>query len=56
VGELKQATRILVSLWANPQKVYTARVREIAPAVDPVTRTFAARLSVVTRTPRSSGA
>lgn len=47
VGELKQATRILVSLWANPQKVYTARVREIAPAVDPVTRTFAARLSVV---------
>lgn len=47
IGELKRASKIAVALWANPQKVYAARVREIAPAVDPVTRTFAVRLAVV---------
>lgn len=47
VGELTRAKQIAVGLWANPQKVYAARVREIAPAVDPVTRTFAVRLSVL---------
>jgi RND family efflux transporter MFP subunit len=47
LGELKRARQIAVALWANPQKVYAARVREIAPAVDPVTRTFAVRLSVL---------
>ena len=36
-----------VFLWANPQKIYAARVREIAPSVDPVTRTFAVRVSVI---------
>lgn len=47
LGQLKEARAIAVSLWANPQKVYAARVREIAPAVDPVTRTFAVRLAVI---------
>ena len=47
VGELKRASRIAVALWANPQKVYAARVREITPVVDPVTRTFAVRLTVL---------
>jgi RND family efflux transporter MFP subunit len=47
IGELKNARAIAASLWANPGKVYAARVREIAPAVDPVTRTFAVRLAVV---------
>ena len=43
-------------LWANPQKLYPARVREIAPAVDPVTRTFAVRVSILDADPRCSGA
>jgi multidrug efflux system membrane fusion protein len=47
LSELKRASRIAVALWAQPQKVYAARVREISPVVDPVTRTFAVRLSVL---------
>ena len=57
IGELRGAKQLVVVLWANPQKLYPARVREIAPAVDPVTRTFAVR--VVDRsspTPRCNGA
>ena len=34
-------------LWANPSRIYPARVREIAPAVDPATRTFAVRVAIV---------
>jgi RND family efflux transporter MFP subunit len=51
IGELRKADALGVVLWANPQKIYPARVREIAPAVDPVTRTFAVRLSVLERDP-----
>ncbi len=38
-------------LWANPAKVYPARVREVAPAVDPATRTFAVRVSILAPDP-----
>lgn len=44
--ELERAQEIGVFLWASPQKFYPARVREISPAVDPVTRTFAVRVSI----------
>ncbi len=47
VGELSRAKQIVVALVADPRQVYRARVREIAPAVDPVTRTFAVRVAVV---------
>jgi membrane fusion protein, multidrug efflux system len=36
-----------VFLWANPQKTYAARVREISPAVDAITRTFAVRVAIL---------
>jgi RND family efflux transporter MFP subunit len=49
IAEIKRARELLVSLWANPAKLYPARVREIAPAVDPVTRTFAVRVSILDR-------
>lgn len=49
--ELKEAREIGVFLWANPQRVYAARVREVAPAVDPVTRTFAVRVSILDADP-----
>lgn len=35
-----------ITLWADG-KTYQGRVREIAPAADPATRTFAARISIV---------
>ncbi len=47
VQEMTSGRPLAVVLWANPQKFYAARVREIAPAVDPVTRTFAVRVSVL---------
>ncbi|NDP41626.1 MAG: efflux RND transporter periplasmic adaptor subunit [Aromatoleum sp.] len=47
IGELTRGKPLAVVLWADPQKFYAARVREIAPAVDPVTRTFAVRVSVL---------
>jgi RND family efflux transporter MFP subunit len=47
IGELRAAKAVGVVLWANQGKVYPARVREIAPAVDPVTRTFAVRASIL---------
>ena len=46
LAELSRAEQILVVLVAEPTKPYRAKVREIAPAVDPVTRTFAVRVSV----------
>jgi multidrug efflux system membrane fusion protein len=47
IEELTRAKQIGVALWANPQKIYPARVREISPSVDPVTRTFAVRVAVL---------
>lgn len=47
IRELADARRLGVFLWANPAKVYAARVREVAPAVDAVTRTFAVRVSIL---------
>lgn len=36
---------MLVELWAAPGKLIPGKVREIAPAADPLTRTYAARVS-----------
>lgn len=47
LAELREAKALVVMLWAHPGKMYPARVREVAPAVDPVTRTFAVRVSVL---------
>jgi RND family efflux transporter MFP subunit len=46
VEQLRSAGPLLVRAWALPQKLYKGRVREIAPAADPATRTFAVRVSV----------
>ena len=46
IGELRAAQRIHVVLLANPRRPFSGRVREISPAVDPVTRTFAVRIAV----------
>jgi RND family efflux transporter MFP subunit len=46
IDELKRAQRMNVVLLANPGRFFEGRVREISPAVDPVTRTFAVRVAV----------
>lgn len=51
LGELKEAKQLVVALWANPGKLYPARVREISPSVDPATRTFAVRVTMLETDP-----
>ena len=46
LDELKAAQGLAVVLWAHPDRAYAAKVREIAPAVDAATRTFAVRVSI----------
>lgn len=46
IDEIKGAQALVASLWAQPDKLYPARVREIAPSVDAATRTFAVRVSL----------
>lgn len=36
---------VAISLWADPSKVFPGRIREIAGGADPVTRTYAVRVS-----------
>ena len=35
-----------VSLWSDPNKTYTAKLRELAPAADTATRTYLAKFSI----------
>lgn len=46
LDELRSATAIAISLWAQPDKEYSGVVREIAPGADPATRTYAVKVAV----------
>ncbi|WP_427313215.1 efflux RND transporter periplasmic adaptor subunit [Cupriavidus sp. H39] len=46
VGLLRGLTDVTVHTWAAPQRALPGRVREISAAADPVTRTYATRVSV----------
>ena len=41
--QVRPGQSVQVELWSNPGQRIAARVREVAPAADPVTRTFAVR-------------
>lgn len=47
VAELKAAEDIRIALWADSGRSYAGRIREIAPMADPVTRTYAVRISLL---------
>jgi len=47
VAELGKAGEVAVTLWAVPEKRYRGRVREVAPQADPVTRTYAVRVTIL---------
>ena len=49
--ELTTAGQLVVALWANPGKLYQGKVREVSPTVDPATRTFAVRVSILDADP-----
>jgi RND family efflux transporter MFP subunit len=48
---MKKATGFVVSVDALANKTYTAQLRELAPAADPASRTYSARLSIVNADP-----
>lgn len=46
VDQLRGITDVTIHTWAEPQRSLLGRVREIAAAADPVTRTYATRVTI----------
>ncbi len=46
VAALRQVSSVTVRTWANPAQPLEGRIREVAPAADPATRTFAAKIAL----------
>jgi len=46
VEELRRATSLRISVWAQPGRTYAGALRELAPDTDSVTRTYSARITV----------
>jgi len=51
LAELKAAKRLAVSLWADPVLSLRGELRELSPAADPATRTYAARIRILNPPP-----
>ncbi|MDP3637776.1 MAG: efflux RND transporter periplasmic adaptor subunit [Azonexus sp.] len=46
LAELRKARTLAVNLWAEPKIMMTGELRELAPAADATTRTYAARIRI----------
>jgi multidrug efflux system membrane fusion protein len=46
IAGVKPGQAVLVELWSQPGQHWPGRIREIAPAADPASRTYAARVTV----------
>lgn len=46
INSIRRMLDVKVRLWANPQVVHNAKLRELSPIADPVTRTFIAKISL----------
>jgi multidrug efflux system membrane fusion protein len=44
---VRNASRITFELWSDTGRKYTAKLRELSPSADPMTRTYPARFTVV---------
>jgi len=51
LAEIRAAKEITVSLWAAPDTRLRGELRELAPAADPATRTYAARVRLLSPPP-----
>ena len=47
LDEVRHADEVKISLWIDPKRYYKGRVREISPGADPVTRTYAIKISLL---------
>ncbi|MFZ6769265.1 efflux RND transporter periplasmic adaptor subunit [Undibacterium sp. Di26W] len=46
INSIRQMTDVNVRLWASPGQTIPAKLRELSPIADPVTRTFTAKVSL----------
>jgi multidrug efflux system membrane fusion protein len=44
---VRDATKVTFELWSDTGRRYAARLRELSPSADPMTRTYPARFSIV---------
>jgi RND family efflux transporter MFP subunit len=51
IAELKSAKKLTIQLWAAPTIAMDGELRELSPAADPATRTYAARIRVINPPP-----
>ena len=51
LAELKTAKQLVVGLWAEPTTMMRGKLRELSPAADPATRTYAARIRILDPSP-----
>ena len=47
LARFKAGQDVAISLWADPARVFRGRIREIAGGADPVTRTYAVRVTAL---------
>jgi RND family efflux transporter MFP subunit len=47
LSEVRDAKQIKIGFWAEPDKLLDGKVREIAPSADPVTRTYATKITIL---------
>jgi len=47
LAAFRATSEIAIDLWAAPGKFYAGKVRELSPSADAVTRTFAARVTIL---------
>lgn len=51
LDEFKTVEEVDITLWAAPEREYRGRVREVSPVADPVTRTYAVKITVLDSDP-----
>lgn len=47
LARFKAGEEVAIALWAEPQTLFRGKIREIAGGADPVTRTYAVRVSAI---------
>lgn len=47
IAELRNATEVVVTLWADGDRRLKGRIREISPSADPATRTYSVKVSLL---------
>ncbi len=45
IGAVRESSA-RISLWSNPDRTYSGRLRELSPSADPTTRTYLARFTI----------